>query len=125
MKKIIKSIIMLLSLSLLAGCAVVGNEGGIDGRSNDNASVGEYKIKATVNGILDGELEVTATEDEKNAFGPYRALTNEKTKYYGKDGESVSRDNIKTGDVIEILYNGQVMRSYPPQIVAISVIVVG
>lgn len=110
--KIIKAIILAMtSFLLLSGC-----KGGT--RAAD-----EYKFLAVVNALTDTEIEVTVTSDDGVHFGEYRVLTGESTEYTAADGTEISRDTIEKGDVIEITYNGQVMRSLPPQVVAISVTV--
>ena len=45
-------------------------------------------------------------------------ITGEQTDFYGRDGEHISRGALRVGDTVEIVYSGQVMMSYPPQIVA-------
>jgi hypothetical protein len=36
-------------------------------------------------------------------------------------GKALSREDIGIGDTLSVVYNGQVMLSYPPQIVAHSI----
>jgi hypothetical protein len=113
---------MILSLSLLFGC--VGDKTEDKNDSSNKAitdSESGYKIKATVNSVSADELEVTATEDSEDSFGVYRILTSAETKYEDKDGKAITLSDIKEGDVIMISYNGQVMRSLPPQVVAIKI----
>ncbi|MBQ3016683.1 MAG: hypothetical protein IJD79_07890 [Clostridia bacterium] len=122
MKRIIKSILMIISLSLLVGCTGNKDEGKSDtsnGTLTDSAAY--YKIKATVNSVSSDELEVTATEDSEGSFGVYRILTSAETKYEGRDGKAITLSDINEGDIILISYNGQVMRSLPPQVVAIKI----
>lgn len=76
----------------------------------------EFVLKAVVNSVTD-RLEVEVIESDY-AFGVYWVLLNENTKYENTDGASISLSDIKPGDTIEITYGGQVMMSYPPQIVA-------
>ena len=113
---------MIISLSLLVGCTGNKDEGKSDpsnGTLTDSAAY--YKIKATVNSVSGDELEVTATEDSEGSFGVYRILTSAETKYEGRDGEGITLSDINEGDIILISYNGQVMRSLPPQVVAIKI----
>jgi hypothetical protein len=56
--------------------------------------------------------------DSRIAFGTYHVLTGSETLFFDKNGKSIERDDIKTGDVIEVVFGGQVMNSYPPQISA-------
>ena len=61
------------------------------------------------------EIEIV---DSNIAFGPYRVLIGNATTFYGLDGEEISREDIELGDLIEVVFSGQVMMSYPPQIAA-------
>lgn len=121
MKKIIKTVLMLISLSFLVGCFGKNETQGAPVLRNANTE--EYKIKAVVNKISDSEIEVMVADDGE-AFGVYRVHTTESTVYKTESEELISRDVIEAGDVIVIIYNGQVMRSYPPQIVALSIVLV-
>ena len=61
------------------------------------------------------EIEIV---DSTIAFGPYRVLIGDATTFYGVNGEEISREDIELGDLIEVVFSGQVMMSYPPQIAA-------
>ena len=61
------------------------------------------------------EMEIV---DSEIAFGPYRVLIGDITTFYGVNGEKIDREDIELGDVIEVVFSGQVMMSYPPQIAA-------
>lgn len=109
--KILKKIIIgALSLVLLAGCS-------------KDAPAAEYKFRAVVNEVGEGELSVTVSEDDGVHFGEYRILVGEGTRYYLSDGVGVGLDNVERADVIEVTYNGQVMRSFPPQVAALKIVI--
>ena len=113
MKKIIKIAIMVLTLSLLSACGT-SSGGGSD--VGDGGTVDPFVLKATVNAV--GErIEVEVIESDY-AFGPYWVITSDDTQFVGKNGGKITKQDIKAGDTVEITYNGQVMMSYPPQIVA-------
>lgn len=121
MKRIIKSIVILLSVSLLVGCAVGASaDTGKKGRNSENEG-NAYKIKAVVNKVSEERIEATVTEDSEDAFGLYHILLSEKTTFFDSDNQSITLADIKENDIIEVEYNGQVMRSYPPQIVALKI----
>ena len=80
---------------------------------------GNVYMTATVT-ALGEKLEVEVTKGS-NAYGTYNVIVGERTEIYNKKGEKVTRDAISLGDSIEILYNGQVMRSFPPQIAALKI----
>lgn len=77
---------------------------------------GEVYMTATVTSLGE-KLEVEVTK-ANNAYGTYNVIISERTEIFNKKGEKVTRDAISVGDSLEIMYNGQVMRSFPPQIVA-------
>ena len=91
-------------------------------KSDETADDGEifagesYVLKANVISVSD-RLEVEVIESDY-AFGVYWVLINENTKFEGVGGNTASLSDVQPGDTIEITYGGQVMMSYPPQIVA-------
>ena len=81
-----------------------------------------YKLYAIVKEVGD-RLEVEVVESDY-AFGIYWVIVSDATELFLSDGTRASLSDIKAGDKIEIVYNGQTMLSYPPQIVALGVKVV-
>ena len=65
-------------------------------------------------------VEVTRSD---YTSGPHIVLVNDGTVIEDEDGNPLSASSIKQGDKLTILYSGQVMLSYPPQIVALRIIV--
>lgn len=109
MNKFTKAVLLSLALPalLLTGC--VGKRTERDG----------VKMIARVTAV--GErIEVEVIESEYTS-GPYFIITNSDTEYLLKDGGKTLRAAIKVGDTVEITYSGQVMLSYPPQVVAYSI----
>ena len=111
MKAIAKIAAMLLMLSTLSSC----NDD--TPKSDDNGA----KMRATIIAIEE-KIEVEVIESEYTS-GPYHVITSGDTVFQ-KNGIKIGRDDIKVGDTVEIYYSGQVMLSYPPQIVAHKIIVV-
>jgi len=68
------------------------------------------------------KIEVEVFESENDASGIYWVITSDETEYFNQNGEKLSKENIEIGDTIEIFYGGQVMMSYPPQIVAKKIV---
>ena len=68
------------------------------------------------------EIEVINSD---YAFGIYWVLISPETKIYSENGDAISIKDIEKGDVLKIVYGGQVMLSYPPQIVAHKIRVTG
>ena len=119
MKKNIFLLILLMTAILLFGCKA--DDGGADKTApeNDPLDTGdEFVLKATVKSSGEvGRIEVEVIESDY-AFGIYWVLTNSDTEICDSDGERISSSDIKAGDTVKITYGGQVMMSYPPQIVA-------
>lgn len=114
MKNISKLIILLLLIPLLFGCDIPGSKGGDQSRGN------EVKMIAKI--VCIGEkIEVNVIEGEYGASGIYWVITGDETPIVNEDGTPAKP--LKAGDKIEIIYGGQVMMSYPPQIVAKKIVV--
>ena len=56
------------------------------------------------------------------AYGIYWILTDNETVYEDSEGNTLKKEDITIGDTVEITYNGQVMLSYPPQVVAHKIV---
>lgn len=114
-KKLFSLLLACLTLAPLLSCT------GGETPEGDTPS-DAFSMKATITNI--GErVEVDVTEAEY-AEGPYWVITSDATVYLSKNGERISRSDLKVGDSIEIFYSGQVMMSYPPQIVATRIRIV-
>ena len=103
-KKLIKSIFVLLTLGFLVSC----------GDSGFNT---DYSMKAIVESVGNGRLEVTVY-DAEYAEGTYSINFDGDTKFLNANGKKITVSDIAVGDKVEIFYGGQVMLSYPPQIYA-------
>ena len=129
--KRILALIMALIMLMAVGCQKDDGaelpDTGSDTPNAENGGIKNSSIK-----LEDGEVvyrgkvtnlgDKTALEieivDSTIAFGPYRVLIGNSTTFYGLDGEEISREDIELGDLIEVVFSGQVMMSYPPQIAA-------
>ncbi len=98
---------LLILLSLMLPCSLI---------SCNNDEPGRVYMNATVT-ALGEKIEVEVTKSNYTS-GPHLVIIGNNTEIYNKKGEKVTRDAISVGDSLEIIYNGQVMLSYPPQIVA-------
>lgn len=105
MKKRLIAFVLLLGLLCLSSCAGEGE-----------GMQPTFKMKATVQSVGE-KIQVEVIEAEYTS-GVHWVITGEKTEYRGTNGEVLTRADIHPGATVEILYNGQVMMSYPPQIVA-------
>ena len=113
MKKIIRIALALLTLSLLVSCAAVDDDG--------EDTPGDFVLTAIV-GEVGEKIEVEVIESDY-AFGTYLVITSDATEFIEKDGNKISKSDLKSGDKIEITYGGQTMMSLPPQIVAQKIVV--
>ena len=95
---------MLLTLGLLVSCS-------------DSGFNTEYSMKAIVESVSSGRLEVTVY-DAEYAEGIYSINFDADTKFLDASGKKISPSDIVAGDKVEIFYSGQVMLSYPPQVYA-------
>ena len=78
---------------------------------------GEVVFRGQVTSINKKEIQMEILDSEI-AFGIYRVLYNSETPFFGLDGQQITLSDIEIGDVIEVVFSGQVMQSYPPQIAA-------
>lgn len=109
MKKYLAIALAMLML-IMVGC-----------QSTDNDPITEnFHLKAIVKSNDGGDrLEVEVIESDY-AFGIYIVHTSN-AAFINAEGEAISPSDIQVGDTVEITYSGQVMMSYPPQIVALKV----
>ena len=104
MKKIIIAILLLSLFPALVSCSTVNAEGK------------EHTFLATVTSTEE-RIEVEPDEGQ-NEVGTYVIVTTNGTKYYDKDGNNVQNLNLAEGTRIKVTYNGQVAKSFPPQVSA-------
>ena len=123
MKKILTTILLFIFALSLSSCSVFNNflSKDTDDNDKDNSNDGskpgsDFKMTAIITEVSD-VIAVEVTESEYT-FGVHWVLISDATEFFGKNGETISRSDLKAGDTVEILYSGQVMMSYPPQIVA-------
>ena len=111
MKKIIGIVLCLATLLFAVGCK--------DAKEDIMPPENSVKMLATVDAV-DDKITVTVLESDYTS-GVHWVITSDNTKYYNKSGSKIERKDISVGDTVEIHYSGQVMMSYPPQIVALQI----
>ena len=111
MKRILSILFLALVFPVLGSCTADSGE--------VKDEVPSFEMKAEIIALGD-KIEVNVTEAEY-ASGIYWVITSDETDFLDKNGKKISKDSLKNGDTVLITYNGQVMMSYPPQIVALSV----
>lgn len=111
MKRIIRLAALLLSLACLCSCS-----------QGEDVTPGDVRMLARLTAIGE-KLEVEVIEGEYGASGIFWVILSDTTEIRSADGKTASREDLKVGDTLEISYGGQVMMSYPPQIVALKIAV--
>lgn len=110
MKKLFEVVLVMAVILSLCGCAPLNlffKEEDIDG----------VRMVAEIVAIGD-KIEVEVIDGEYGASGIYWVNVGETTVFKDADGGSIEPSDLSVGDQIEIIYSGQVMMSYPPQIMA-------
>lgn len=109
-KKLLRGVALGLALPLLLSASAspsASEKPILDGRVSMIARITEIGERITV--------EVTGSP---YTFGVHVVHTPEETLYLDESGKPLPRTALSVGDVVRIDYSGQVMLSYPPQIVA-------
>lgn len=109
MKKLTNLLILALTLTMLCGCSNFGIDTSVD--------ASEPKMTAEIIAISD-KIEVNVIEGDYGASGIYWVNVSSTTVFETKGGGRIKLSDLSAGDRVEISYSGQVMMSYPPQIVA-------
>lgn len=132
MSKKLFALVILVMMLFAIGCQSNGNNddnyAGDDGEINEKGGIeeknenGRFVYKGTVTSISNDRYIEMEIIDSEIAFGIYWVLIGDQTSFVDNDGASISRNDIKVGDTIEVVFSGQVMMSYPPQIAAQKII---
>lgn len=116
-----------LALLLFAGCGAQEAESSPDNDSQGAnteqtpARTDGFTMIATVKSVGDRvEVDVISAE---YASGIFHIIVGENTQIYSAEGREITKQDIKAGDTVEITYNGQIMLSYPPQVVALKIVI--
>lgn len=110
-KKILALAILTLVL-FATGCNPIDNSG-------ENPFEEKFVLKGIVKSVSDNQLEVDVIESDY-AFGIYWVHVSD-AKFVDSEGNTIAKTDVKAGDTVNITYGGQVMMSYPPQIVAYKI----
>ena len=118
-------IVLLLALSI-SSCALSENSKKEKEKENENSDgrnqyIPQNSVTMTAK-ITDVDEKITVEVLESDyTSGTHLVITSDSTIFLGKNGNEISRSDLKENDVVEISYSGQVMLSYPPQIVALQI----
>ena len=128
------ALVLAITTLLIVGCAENGKDNApdkddttlVDGTNRENGGIvntniklesGEAVFRGKVISVDRYEIQMEIVDSEV-AFGTYRVLIQESTPYFDENGAAITKDDIKVDDVIEVVFGGLVMNSYPPQIAA-------
>ena len=103
MKRLLLSILLLSIFPLAISC------------TNGSAPQGDYSISGTVTQTSKSSFLVDSNEIE------YQINYDSKHTTATKNASPVALSQIKSGDRVTITHNGQVTRSLPPQVFALTV----
>lgn len=106
MKKSLTVFVLLFSVCFFLGCE---REYNLD----------EFYLIGIINNVEE-KINIEVIESEY-AFGEYLVITSNETNILDKKGLNINKNNLKVGDKIKVVYSGQVMMSFPPQIVAYEI----
>lgn len=125
-------IVLLLSLSV-SSCTFIDklkgendspNNNDEENENNENQSAPKDSVKMKAKIIsIDDRITVEVLESEYTS-GIHWVITSDATLYLDETENKISRSDLKENDTVEIFYSGQVMMSYPPQIVAARIRIV-
>lgn len=110
MKRLIGCIFAILVLIFSVSCTTL-----IKGNVMESSNIKFIMIAEILE--VDDKILVDVKESQY-AFGEYLLITHENTIFLNCSGETINKSELKKGDIIEVYYNGQVMLSLPPQVVA-------
>ena len=85
-----------------------------------SAETNTVTMEATVTEV--GERLLVEVTKSEYTCGPHVVLINDGTVIEDTNGNAISSESLQVGDKLTILYSGQVMLSYPPQIVALHIL---
>ena len=122
-KNVLKICVLFLALPVLflTACAFPPVGGASDGvGENAGDAPSDFFMIAKVENLAD-PFQVSVIESEY-ASGPFWLIPSETIVYESKGGERITKSDVKVGDTVKIYYSGQIMMSYPPQVVALKIV---
>lgn len=111
MKRVVVSVMLFVSALMIFTCGF---------GEKKEIMTNEVIMTAQVNEVGE-KIEVEVIESPYTS-GVHLVITCTLTEYTDSEGNEISRSDIKEGDVVKITYSGQVMLSYPPQILALKIV---
>jgi hypothetical protein len=134
MNKLLKFIILCLVLTLFTGgCGTINSKkpGNTGNTNNQNSGVDnqeeDSKVTFQAEVIKAGDSLLITPDKESNEFKSSDKISVGVTELIlkGMNGEDITLQELKPGDILEITYNGMILESYPAQIQASDIKVIG
>ena len=128
MSKRIFALVIMIMMLFAVGCDGGNNNITGGGNATDNHTTeektpdGEFFLRGIVKSVDEKKFIAMEVIDSDIAFGIHHVLIDGGTRFLNAAGDSIDRADIKVGDTIEVIFSGQVMLSYPPQIYAQKII---
>ena len=113
MKKLI-----LLSLLLLLPLLLLSCDEAEPPAEEPDANTG---VQMTAKILAMGDKIEVEVLESPYADGVYHVITGDTTTYLDQNGQAITKSDLSLGNTVIICYNGQVMMSIPPQIVATKI----
>jgi len=137
MRKIIKLIaVTLIFAFIIGGCGIKddttdnGNTNG-NGNTADNGDESDDEDTSDIDSnqvfkaeiIETGDSLLITPDEDSNEFrsSDKISVSINDAKLLNVDGEGITKEDFKVGDIIEVTYNGAILESYPAQISASSI----
>jgi len=136
MKKIKALIPIIIFVLIISGCGTVdttntnSNPGNIkitgdDSSSGDDGTTDKVKFKAEIIQNKDGLLITPDIKSNEYKSSDKMSVNLTNTVITNKNDKVISKEDLRVGDFIDITYTGVILESYPAQISANKVKVVG
>jgi len=122
MRKIILSLLFVLSAVLVIACSADGANDEPNDSPDDDSTFVEYGVAGTIEEIESGEnqegirIHVVGNENNGATYDNAWVTVSEDTVVYAN--EETNYEVLKTGDYVNVFFTGDVAESYPVQATA-------
>ena len=106
---------VILAIAVLV-CSCAKEEENENMENTENIETNSFEMLAEI--ITVDEKTLVNVIEAKYAFGEYLIIIPDDIEITDAKGNKKQRTELAPGQILNITYNGQVMMSYPPQIVA-------
>ncbi len=118
MKKGIGFLLIAINLILgLTACSIFNGDKEVD--------LSNVKVEMVAQILEINDTILVEIKKSDYLMGKCIIILHEDILYLSSNGSKISKSHLKVGDIIKISYGGQVMLSYPPQVVAYKIAING